>query len=243
MLPYFGYARQDRRQGQEPLSAALMAQLIETAGANAVICLDLHNPAIEGFFRIPVLHLLPTTCFIERWQQELDLTPLVIAAPDPGGIKRALTYCEALGSTDLVVLPKQRTQLDDCEMLGVSGEVHGRTIMIVDDIIASGSTLSKAAKALDRRGAAAVYASVTHLVSTACFSKLAASPLQRLFVTNSLPIPEDVPPKLSVVSVAPLLSEAIARFLGRVSGNGPFPQRLDMALSSLILSRRELCLD
>lgn len=210
VLPYFGYARQDRRRGQEPLSGALMARLIEAAGASAVVTLDLHNQALEGCFRIPVIHLLPDRAFVAAWQQSgLNPAVLIIAAPDAGASKRAYDYCQAMGMNSTpVVLYKCRSNAG-CEVLGLSGDVAGRPVMLVDDIVASGTTLLKGATLLREHGATAVYASVTHLVCPDSLPRLLAGPIERLFVSDSLPTGSFCDERLSVISVAPLLAAAL----------------------------------
>lgn len=210
VIPYLRYARQDRRGGQEPLSAALMARLLETAGVNALAVLDLHSPAIEGCFTVPVIHVQPIQVFISAWREAgLPVSKLIIAAPDASGVKRSLGFCQALGGAELVAVHKQR-QGARCDVLGVSGDVTGRHVMLMDDITASGQTLFKAAAALKAHGAATVYASVTHLVAPSGMPALDAAPIERLFVTDSLPLPSSLWEKLTVVTAAPLLAAALA---------------------------------
>lgn len=208
-IPYFGYARQDCRQGLEPLGAALLARLLETAGADRVVLLDLHNAAIEGFFRIPVIHLSPIPAFTDAWERQgLDLSSLVIAAPDAGGYKRAHAFAQALVGCDLALLHKVRAADGNCAVYGLAGQVRGRPVMLVDDILSTGGTLRAAARALADRGAAPIYAAVTHLLPTAPVSGLPEnSILAGLFVTNSLALPTSA--LLSPVSVVSLLSHAI----------------------------------
>lgn len=210
VIPYFGYARQDRRHGQEPLSAALMIRLIEAAGASAVIVLDLHNQALEGCFRIPCIPLLPGSTFITAWQQNgLDSTRLVIAAADAGALKRVSDLSLALGAAEPPIVLHKRRSPNGCEVLGLCGAVAGRQVMLVDDIVASGDTLLKGAMLLKDHGAAAVYASVTHSVCPENLPRLLAGPLDRLFISDSLPVDSVADERLVIVSVAGLLAEAV----------------------------------
>ncbi len=214
VVSYLCYFRQDRRQGQEPLSAALVARQLEL-DCDGVIALDLHNQALESVFRIPIAHLLPIQAFVEAWRQAgLDMENLAIASPDPGGAKRAASYCQALGSDDnLIVMHKRRINGGAVQIMGVSGDVAvaGRQVMLVDDIVASGQTLLRAAESLILNGASRVHASVTHLVLPTSLPNLLGGPLAQVFVTDSLPLNIDYD-KLKIVSVAPILAGAIARW-------------------------------
>lgn len=211
VLLYFGYARQDRRFGRSSCGASLIARLLETAGADEVILVDPHNPALASFFRLPVQTLLPIQSFISAWEQQgLDLAKLVLVAPDVGSCKRALTYARAMGAGEPAVVYKERTGTDQCRVWGLSGSVNGRPAMIVDDMISSGSTLLQAAKVVGEAGATAVYASATHLVSQQILPHLNQARIDHLFVTDSLPH-QISHQKVTVVDLVPLLAEVIGR--------------------------------
>ena len=210
-IPYFGYARQDRRFERSSCGAALIARLLETAGADEVILVDPHNPALAGLFRIPVQTLLPIQWFVSAWEQQgLDLTKLVLVAPDVGSCKRALAYSRTVGAGEPAVVYKERTGTDQCRVWGLSGSVNGRPAMIVDDMISSDSTLLQAAKIVGEAGATAVYASATHLVSQQILPHLNQAPIDHLFVTDSLPH-RVTHQKATVVGLVPLLAEVIGR--------------------------------
>jgi ribose-phosphate pyrophosphokinase len=211
VMPYFGYARQDRRFERSSCGAALIARLLETAGADELIIVDPHNPAQASFFRIPVQTLLPIQWFISAWEQQgLDLAKLVIVAPDVGSCKRALAYSRTIGAGEPAVVYKERTGTDQCRVWGLSGSVNGRPAMLVDDMISSGSTLLQAAKIVGEAGATAVYASATHLVSQQILPHLNQAPIDHLFITDSLPH-QISHQKVTIVSLVPLLAEAIGR--------------------------------
>lgn len=212
VMPYFGYARQDRKdQPRVPITAKLVANLITAAGANRVLTMDLHAGQIQGFFDIPLDHLYALTVF-ERHIWRKGLKQLVVVSPDVGGIKMARAYAKRLRA-GLAIVDKRRDSPSATAVMHILGEVKGKTCLLIDDLIATGSSLLEAASALKRAGALAVYACVTHAVlSGPARSRLSASPLQELIVTDTIPIaPAHRHPKLRVVSVAPLLAEAIER--------------------------------
>ena len=212
VIPYFGYARQDRKdQPRVPITAKLVANLITTAGANRVLTMDLHAGQIQGFFDIPMDHLYAVTVF-EQHIQRKRLKSIVVVSPDVGGIKMARAYAKRLGAA-LAVVDKRRDSPETTEVMHILGEVKGKTCLLVDDLIATGSSLVEAASALERAGAIAVYACVTHpVLSGPARSRIASSCLKELLVTDTIPIPKEKRhPKITVLSVAPLLSEAIRR--------------------------------
>ena len=212
VIPYYGYARQDRKdQPRVPISAKLVANLITTAGADRVLTMDLHAGQIQGFFDIPLDHLFAITVFEQRIRRK-KLRSLVVVSPDVGGIKMARAYAKRL-LAGLAIVDKRRDSPDSTEVMHILGEVKGKTCVLVDDLIATGSSLVEAAVALQRAGATAVYACVTHpILSGPALSRIASSPLKELMVTNTIPLERRKRhPNITVLSVASLLSEAIRR--------------------------------
>ncbi len=212
VIPYFGYARQDRKdQPRVPITAKLVANLITTAGADRVLTMDLHAGQIQGFFDIPLDHLYALTVF-EGYIRRRGLKRLVVVSPDVGGIKMARAYAKRLRA-GLAIVDKRRDSPDTTAVMHILGEVKGRTCLLIDDLIATGSSLTEAAEALTRAGALAVYACVTHpILSGPALSRLKVSPLKELIVTDTIPLAaEKRGGKIAVVSVADLLAEAIRR--------------------------------
>ena len=212
VVPYYGYARQDRKdQPRVPITAKLVANLITTAGANRVLTMDLHAGQIQGFFDIPLDHLFAITVF-EQHIRRKKLKRLVVVSPDVGGIKMARAYAKRLRA-GLAIVDKRRDSPEATEVMHILGEVKGRTCLLVDDLIATGSSLVEAASALERAGATAVYACVTHpILSGPAIQRVRDSRMKELIVTNTIPLePSRRHRKITVLSVAKLLSEAIRR--------------------------------
>ncbi len=212
VIPYYAYAKQEKKtSGREPISAKLVANLICTAGAHRVLTIDLHAPAIEGFFDIPVDHLRATPLLARRFRQEVA-DGAVVVSPDAGGVARAEDFRERTGG-DLAIISKRHPGADVSEALEMVGNVAGKTAVIVDDMISTGGTLDLAARLLMERGAAQVQATATHGVfAGAALEVIAASPISRLCVADTLPLPTGMPEgKVETVTVAPLLAEAIMR--------------------------------
>ncbi len=210
VIPYFGYARQDRKdQPRVPITAKLVANLITTAGANRVLTMDLHAGQIQGFFDIPLDHLYAINVF-EQTIRSKRLRPLVVVSPDVGGIKMARAYAKRLGA-GLAIVDKRRDGPEATEVMHILGEVDGKTSLLVDDLITTGSSLVEAARALKRAGAIECYACVTHpVLSEPALKRIEQAPLRELFVSDTIPV-RYPHPKIKVLSVAPLLSEAISR--------------------------------
>lgn len=211
VIPYYGYAKQEKKtSGREPISAKLVADLLTTAGAHRVLAIDLHSPAIEGFFDIPVDHLRGTPLLARAFRAEVP-GEIVVVSPDAGGVGRAQDFrTRAKGS--LAIISKQHPSADKTEMLDIVGDVEGKTAVIVDDMISTGGTLVEAAKLLKSRGAENIYVCATHgIFSGEALDLIANSDIDDLFVTDTIPLPEDAPGKVKVVSVAPLFAEAIMR--------------------------------
>jgi ribose-phosphate pyrophosphokinase len=212
VIPYYAYAKQEKKTtGREPISAKLVANLICTAGAHRILTLDLHAPAIEGFFDIPVDHLRAAP-LLARHAIRTGIEAIVAVSPDAGGVARTEEFRVRTGGS-LAIISKRHPGPDVSEALEMVGDVEGKTAVIVDDMISTGGTLTLAADLLRERGAAAIHACATHGIFAAdALEKIDRSPLERVFVTDTLPLPAAGPrAKLGVVSVAPLLAEAIMR--------------------------------
>ncbi|MDR1069451.1 MAG: ribose-phosphate pyrophosphokinase [Gracilibacteraceae bacterium] len=213
VVPYYGYARQERKaRAREPISAKLVANLIVTAGADRMMAMDLHAPAIQGFFDIPLDHL-PGDMILANYITSKKLENLCVVAPDIGGVGRARKFAERIDAT-LAIVDKRRPEPNVSEIMHVIGELGDRTAVLVDDIIDTGGTIANASVALTQAGAREVYACCTHpVLSPRAFDKLKGSRIKELIVTNSIPLNpemrEAVP--ITVLSVAALLGEAIVR--------------------------------
>ena len=211
VMPYYGYARQDRKdKPRVPISAKLVADLITTAGASRVLCLDLHAPQIQGYFNIPVDHLYATPVVLDYFRAK-GLADLTVVAPDAGGVERARFFAKKMDAP-LAIVDKRRVDVDVTELMNVIGEVEGANTLIVDDIVDTAGTLVKTVEALHERGARAVYAACTHAVlSGPALERIQESRLKELVVTNSIPVNSEAnrTGKVTVLSVAPLLARAI----------------------------------
>ena len=212
VLPYFGYARQDRKdQPRVPITAKLIANLLTRAGASRVLTIDLHAGQIQGFFDIPLDHLYAVNTFVEYFEKK-NVGDLVVVSPDVGGIKMARAYAKKLGA-GLAIVDKRRISDREAEVMNIMGEVEGKNVILVDDIVATAGSLVEAAAAVKNAGAKDVYASITH--PTLCgpaIERIAASQLKELIVTNTIPIEESkMIDKIKVLSIAPLLANAIKR--------------------------------
>jgi ribose-phosphate pyrophosphokinase len=212
VIPYFAYAKQEKKtSGREPISAKLVANLLTTAGANRILTVDLHSPAIEGFFDIPVDHLRAAP-ILARHINRQGLKDLVVVSPDAGGVARAEELRGRTGGS-LAIISKRHPGPDVSEALEMVGDVAGKPAVIVDDMISTGGTLALAAGLLRDRGASPIFAAATHgIFAQDGLELIARSPIDKVFVTDSLPLPQDGPKeKIEVVSVAPLLAEATTR--------------------------------
>jgi ribose-phosphate pyrophosphokinase len=214
VVPYYGYAKQDKKtKGREPISAKLVANLIESAGAKRLVTLDLHAAQIQGFFDIPVdnLEATPTLCSYLK-QQGFTGNKIVVVSPDAGGVARAEKFAKRLNST-LAIVFKRRPEPDVSEVTEIVGDVDGRVAIVVDDMISTGGTLAKAAEALIQRGATKVYTCATHGIFAGDAARvLNESPIEKVIVTNTLPnVEETLGPKFKVLSIAQILADAIKR--------------------------------
>jgi ribose-phosphate pyrophosphokinase len=213
VIPYYGYARQDRKvRPRVPISAKLVADLISAPGTDRLLCIDLHAGQIQGFFNIPVDNIFATPVMLEEIRRRYQ-GPLTIISPDAGGVERSRAYAKRLGA-NLAIIDKRRQSANVAEVMNIVGEVKGQTCLIVDDMVDTAGTLAESARALDREGASAVYAVITHpVLSGPAVKRIAESPLKELVVTDTIPLRADALdcPKLRVVTIAPLLGEAIRR--------------------------------
>jgi ribose-phosphate pyrophosphokinase len=210
VIPYFGYARQDRKdQPRVAISAKLMANLVETAGAERVLGLDFHQHQLQGFFDIPVDHLYCAPVFTQHFRQKKLKDPVVVA-PDVGSAKMARGFARRLDA-GFAIIDKRRPSPNVAEVLNVVGEVDGRDCLIVDDMIDTGGTVTEAARALKRLGAKDVYCCASHaLLSGPAVERLIAAPITEVVVSNTVHIPESRRfERLTVLSIAPLLAQAI----------------------------------
>jgi ribose-phosphate pyrophosphokinase len=211
VIPYFGYARQDRKdRPRAPISAKLIADLLTTAGANRCLVVDLHAPQIQGFFNIPVDHLFASPVLVSYFR-DLNLPDLTVVSPDAGGVERARFFAKKMDSA-LAIVDKRRIEMDVTEVMHVIGDVKNRNCVILDDIIDTAGTLVKTANALMEAGAKTVYACASHAVlSGPAVERIAKSPLQQVVVTNTIPLRESAKAeqKIKVLTVAGLVARAI----------------------------------
>ncbi len=214
VIPYFGYARQDRKPGpRTPISAKLVANLITTAGADRVLTLDLHAAQIQGFFDIPLDHVYASPVISDDIRKHYDTSGLVIVSPDVGGVVRARSLAKRLDA-ELAIVDKRREHAGVSEVMHVIGEVAGRNCILFDDIVDSAGTICNAAAALKEKGAVTVSAYATHgVLSGPAYERIAASALDELVITDSIHTSDAARAinKIRVVSVAPLLAEAVRR--------------------------------
>jgi ribose-phosphate pyrophosphokinase len=216
VLPYYGYARQDRKdQPRVPITAKLVADLIAAAGTQRVLTIDLHAGQIQGFFNIPVDHLFAAPVLLKYFQRRVEEgaweNPVVVA-PDAGGVERARAFAKRLG-TSLAIMDKRRTAVNETKIMHVIGDVRGRDVILLDDIIDTAGTITQAESALRQEGARRVLASCTHpVLSGPAVERLEHSGIEEVVVTNTIPLREEQQSKkITVLSVASLLGEAIRR--------------------------------
>ncbi len=212
VLPYYGYARQDRKdRPRMPISAKLVASLLETAGASRVLALDLHAAQIQGFFDIPVDHLFSAPVMVEYFESRYDRNELIIVSPDAGGVERARSFAKKV-NVPLAIIDKRRTDANVAEVMNIIGDVRDKHCLMVDDLVDTAGTLVKGVEALLGQGAQSVAACATHAVlSGAAVERIDASPLRELVVSNSIPLCEmaQKSDKIRALSIGPLLARAI----------------------------------
>jgi len=212
VIPYYGYARQDRKaRAREPITAKLVADILQVAGASRVISLDLHAPQIQGFFNIPVDQLVGVPIISDYWIDK-GLEDVVVVSPDHGGVSRARQLADRL-KAPIAIIDKRRPRPNVAEVMNIVGNVQGKTAILIDDIIDTAGTITLAADALIENGATDVYACCTHpVLSGPAMDRIGNSAIKELVVTNSISLPtEKQTEKVVTLSVAPLISEAIIR--------------------------------
>src|SRR5680860_106700 len=211
VIPYYGYAKQEKKtSGREPISAKLVADILTTSGANRVLTVDLHAPAIEGFFNIPVDHLRATPLLARAFRRQIQ-DEVVVVSPDAGGVARAEDFRVRVGGS-LAIISKQHPRPDATETLEMVGDVEGKIAVIVDDMVSTGGTLIQAARLLQERGARQVHVAATHgIFAGDALEQINASCIDRVFITDTIPGPTGRTGHIEVVSVASLLAEAIMR--------------------------------
>jgi ribose-phosphate pyrophosphokinase len=213
VIPYYGYARQDRKVApRTPISAKLVADLIATAGATRVLSIDMHAGQIQGFFNVPFDHLYAKPVLLDHMREHFDHNA-VIVSPDAGGMERARSYGKRLNCS-IAMIDKRRPQANEAKVMNVIGEVEGRDVVILDDMIDTAGTLTAAASALKERGAKKIFAYATHPVfSGPAIDRIQESDIDRVIVTNTIPLSPTGKEctKIQQISIAPLLAEAIRR--------------------------------
>lgn len=214
VIPYFGYARQDRKTGpRTPISAKLVANIIQAAGADRVLTMELHAGQIQGFFDIPLDNLIVSPVFLPQMEKLCSKSDVVITSPDVGGVVRARAFAKRLG-VDLAIIDKRREKAGVSEVMNVIGDVKGKCCILVDDIVDSAGTLCNAAVALRENGADSVHAYVCHgVLSGGAVARVSASPIEKMVITDTIAATEAVRISdcIEQVSVAELLGESIAR--------------------------------
>ncbi|APC46753.1 ribose-phosphate pyrophosphokinase [Virgibacillus halodenitrificans] len=212
VMPYYGYARQDRKaRSREPITAKLVADLLETAGASRVITLDLHAPQIQGFFNVPIDHLQGVPILSDYFEAK-KLDDIIVVSPDHGGVTRARKMADRL-KAPIGIIDKRRPRPNVAEIMNIIGNIEGKTAILIDDIIDTAGTITLAANALVENGAKEVYACCTHpVLSGPALERIDQSEIKELVITNSIPQTEDrQSDKITELSVAPLIGEAIIR--------------------------------
>ena len=223
VVPYYGYARQDRKtRGREPITAKLVANLMQTAGITRLVTIDLHAGQIQGFFDVPVDHLFGAS-ILAKYINEKNMEDIIVVSPDLGGVTRARDLADRIGAP-IAIIEKKRPEPGVAKVMNLIGDVAGKNCIIIDDIVDTAGSLVEGAKALEEFGAKSVTAAVTHAVLTDPASeRIANSNIKELIFTNTIPLPENCNlPNITQLSVAPLLGEAIMRIFHEVSVSNLF---------------------
>lgn len=210
VIPYFGYARQDRKdQPRVSIGSKLIANILVQSGADRILTMDLHASQIQGFFDIPLDHLYASKVFIDHYRKQ-QIENLVVVAPDVGSLKMARSYAKRLGAT-LAFIDKRRPKQNEAEVMNIIGEVNGKNVLIIDDLIDTAGTMTNAAVALMDRGAVEIFAASTHpILSGPAYQRIDDSPISELLVTDTVPLRKPSP-KIKVLSVAEIFADAIRR--------------------------------
>lgn len=213
VIPYFGYARQDRKhKPRVPITAKLVADLLERAGVNRILTMDLHANQIQGFFNVPVDHLYSSAVFI-GFIRSLEIPNLCVVAPDVGGAERARAYSKRLDAP-LAIVDKRRERANESEVVNIVGDINGKNVFIIDDIIDTAGTLVKTAAVLKEKGAKSIFAAATHgVLSGPAMDRINSSCIEKLIITNTIPFDKKSDPqnRVQILSVASLFGEAIKR--------------------------------
>ena len=223
VVPYYGYARQDRKtRGREPITAKLVANLMQTSGITRLVTVDLHAGQIQGFFDVPVDQLFGAS-ILAKYINEKNMEDVIVVSPDLGGVTRARDLADRIGAP-IAIIEKKRPEPGVAKVMNLIGDVAGKNCIIIDDIVDTAGSLVEGAKALEEFGAKSVTAAVTHAVLTDPASeRIANSNIKELIVTNTIPLPENCNlPNITQLSVAPLLGEAIMRIFHEVSVSNLF---------------------
>jgi len=231
VMPYYGYARQDRKaRAREPITAKLVANMIEKAGANRIVALDLHASQIQGFFDIPVDHLMGAPLIADYFiEHGIKGDDVVVVSPDHGGVTRARKLAEFLDAS-IAIIDKRRPRANVAEVMNIIGDVNGKTCVIIDDMIDTAGTITLAANALKEAGATSVYASCTHpVLSGPALDRISDSSIEHLVVTDSINLPEERKiDKLDEISVCDLIAEAIRRIHESKPVSPLFEKKIDL---------------
>lgn len=235
IIPYYGYSRQDRKsRSREPITAKLVADLLQTAGATRVIAIDLHAPQIQGFFNIPIDNFMGLPVIVKYFIDK-HFKNVVVVSPDHGGAVRAREFAKVLNCS-IAIIDKRRPEPNKAEVMNIIGEVEGKVCLIVDDIVDTAGTMTAGAKALMDAGATEVYAACTHgLLSGNAVEKINNSPIKEMIVTNTVALPEDKQsPKIVRLSVGKLLAKGIVRILSDEPLSGLFTYNYDKEIDEII---------
>lgn len=218
VIPYFGYARQDRKdQPRVSITAKLVANLLVTAGADRILTMDLHAPQIQGFFDIPVDHLYSSTIFTEHFR-DMNIPDLTVVSPDIGGITLARAYAKRLNAP-LAIIDKRRPKHNEAEIVNIIGDVKGRNILVIDDIIDTAGTLCNAAASLKKSGAREIYVACTHpLLSGPAIERISKAPITKIKVSDTVDLPKEKRiDKIEILTASSIFGEAIKRIHGEES--------------------------
>ncbi len=226
VIPYFGYARQDRKVApRAPISSKCMADLLTSAGATRVVCVDLHAAQIQGFFNVPVDHLFAIPTMARAWREKFGAgEEFVAVSPDAGGVERTRAFAKRI-ECSIAIIDKRRTKPNEAKALHLIGDVQDKVAIIVDDMIDTAGTLTQAVDSLRRNGAKKVYAVATHaLLSGPAISRLTESGIEKVLVTDTIPLSANASScgKIEQITVAPLVAEAIRRIFGNASVSSLF---------------------